>query len=95
MNILNASYRLSRFIALVTGAIFLFGVSEAALAERGLARLPESLEAALAAFEADAVAWNWLPRLLRETYVGVKRTEIAHLSGRDLQAICDLYRVAF
>jgi len=70
-------------------------MTRAELAERGLVRLPESLEAALVTFESDAVAWNWLPPLFRETYVGVKRAEIAHLSGWDAQAVCDLYRAVF
>ncbi|MCY1127485.1 glutamine synthetase family protein [Frigidibacter sp. RF13] len=43
----------------------------------GLERLPLSLEAALERFLGDPVAMGWFTPLASETYVGMKRTEIA------------------
>ncbi|WP_284164998.1 glutamine synthetase family protein [Frigidibacter sp. SD6-1] len=49
----------------------------------GLERLPQSLEAALERFLGDPVATGWFAPLASETYVGMKRTEIA-LAGPSL-----------
>jgi glutamine synthetase len=55
------------------------------------AGLPDSLEAALSALTANQTARSWLPPELLETYLAVKKTEIAHV--RDLSAIeaCGVY----
>src|SRR5690606_33848919 len=66
-------------------------MSAAELAELGLVRLPETLEAALLALEADQDAYGWLSPNALETYLVVKRTEIAHLQALDPNAICELY----
>lgn len=57
----------------------------------GLRRLPASLPDALAALEADPVAAGWLPDAARETYLGMKRKELA-LAGEALDdALCARY----
>jgi glutamine synthetase len=57
----------------------------------GLERLPLSLEAALERFLGDPVAMGWFTPLASETYVGMKRTEIA-LAGPTLDDdLCGRY----
>jgi glutamine synthetase len=63
-------------------------MSDGERAALGLVRLPETLEAALVALEADPVARGWLPPLLLESYVGVRRLEMATLAGLDRAAVC-------
>jgi glutamine synthetase len=53
--------------------------------------LPTSLADALAALESDRVARAWLAPRLLETYVAVKRAEIAALDGLDDTARCARY----
>ena len=57
----------------------------------GLVRLPTSLEAALAALEADPVVTGWFAPVFLECFTGVKRGEIAHLEGRHPADLCALY----
>lgn len=57
-----------------------------------LTRLPDSLEAALAALEADKTVQNWLPKPLIETFFAIKRFELEHVAHLDQNAIIDLYR---
>jgi glutamine synthetase len=57
----------------------------------GLYRLPETLPAALDAFLADKEVTGWFDPRLVDTFVGIKRHEIAHLAQMDDEAICDLY----
>lgn len=66
-------------------------MSDSELAEKGLRRLPETLEAALAALEGDATVCNWLPPKLLESFLAVKRAEIALMQDKDKQSICALY----
>ncbi|MDQ0473279.1 glutamine synthetase family protein [Labrys wisconsinensis] len=61
----------------------------------GLVRLPETLAAALAALEADTVARGWFAPVFVETYLGVKRAEMAALGERDAAAVCALYRTLY
>ncbi|HYV15587.1 MAG TPA: glutamine synthetase family protein [Conexibacter sp.] len=63
----------------------------AALAPYVGSSLPDSLEHALAALEADAVASAWLPEALRETYFDVKRAELDAVAGRDPEEVCRRY----
>lgn len=65
------------------------------LASRGLVRLPQSLDAALAAFEADATVRSWFPPGFAEIYLTHKRGEIAYLDGKDEAAICAAYLQAY
>jgi len=70
-------------------------LSDGERAQKGLMRLPDTLEAALSAFEADAVVRGWFDPLFAETFVGVRRQELRMLAGKPPQAICDLYRDLF
>jgi glutamine synthetase len=53
--------------------------------------LPRSLEDALAALEADEIARAWLPPLLYDAYVSVKRAEIEGTAADDLAQRCARY----
>ena len=57
----------------------------------GLWRLPETLDAALAALEADETVRGWFGRDLFDSYLAVRRTEQAIVAGLDPQAICETY----
>lgn len=60
-------------------------------ARLGLVRLPETLPAALVAFQADKIVTGWIAPPVIETFTGVKEAEIAHAAGLDSAATCDLY----
>jgi glutamine synthetase len=55
------------------------------------AELPGTLEQALAALAADAAVRDWLPEALLETYVGMKRAELATLEGLAPEEVCRRY----
>ena len=55
-------------------------MTPAALDDMKAHRLPSTLVDALAALEADPVARGWFPQLLIDTYLEMKRTEIAGLA---------------
>lgn len=55
-------------------------------------RLPASLDEALAALESDEVARSWMPDLLLECYLSVKRAEISLLEGVESAEACKRYR---
>jgi glutamine synthetase len=68
--------------------------AELSAAERdqlGIVPLPSSLGEALDAFDADPIAKAWLPPIMHESYMAVKRQEIAMFSGVDAQEICRRY----
>ncbi|HWL71653.1 MAG TPA: glutamine synthetase family protein [Geminicoccus sp.] len=70
-------------------------MDEAECHRLGLRRLPLSLEAALAALEADATVTDWFGSAMIESYMAVKRAEIARLDGRDESEICAIYRALY
>jgi glutamine synthetase len=53
--------------------------------------LPRSLDDALAALERDQAALGWMPPLLLEAYVSVKRAEIEGTASEDLAQRCARY----
>ena len=61
----------------------------------GLVRLPESLDAALAALVADKTVLSWFQPAFIETFTGEKRAELAHLKDRTPADICELYRALY
>ncbi|MCX5512785.1 glutamine synthetase [Kaistia algarum] len=61
------------------------------LARNGLHRLPETLDLALAELAADTVVKGWFPPRLIESFVAVKRAEIALMEGKTKLAICAAY----
>lgn len=67
-------------------------LTDAERAAAGIRRLPESLEAALEALNADAVVRGWLAADVLETFVGVRRAELARVAGCSPEQICDLYQ---
>ncbi|KAB0678471.1 glutamine synthetase family protein [Aureimonas leprariae] len=70
-------------------------MSEAERAELGLRRLPESCEAALAALEGDEVARGWFPPDLFASFLAVRRTELAAVTGREPAEVCEIYRMLY
>ncbi|MEO0999741.1 MAG: glutamine synthetase family protein [Pseudomonadota bacterium] len=64
---------------------------EAEIAARGLERLPETLEAALARFAGDAAVPGWFAGRFAEVYRLHKEGEIAALDGCDLLETCRRY----
>ncbi len=53
--------------------------------------LPSSLEESLQALAEDTTARAWLPPLLYEAYVAVKRFEVAATVDMDIDAVCERY----
>jgi glutamine synthetase len=70
-------------------------MSDAERAAKGLRRLPESLEAALALFEADATVGGWFAPKAKATFVGMKRAEMTALAGLGAEEICARYRAVY
>ncbi|MCI3131176.1 glutamine synthetase family protein [Phenylobacterium aquaticum] len=68
------------------------GLSAAERTALGVVRLPESLEDALAALDADPIVRGWLAGDVLETYVGVRRAELARVAGLSPAQVCDLYQ---
>src|SRR3546814_18018136 len=61
----------------------------------GLRRLPETLEAAIAAWQADEAALGWFAPDFAESWLGVRRAELARLAGLAPAEICALYRALY
>jgi glutamine synthetase len=57
----------------------------------GVKALPNSLEEALQALEADKVVRSWIPDDLLECHISVKRTEISLLQGLSPEEACERY----
>lgn len=57
--------------------------------------LPRSLEAALAALEADELADNWWSSESKSAYLAFKRAEIKALEGRTPEEICARYSAVY
>lgn len=70
-------------------------MSDAQRQQLGLVRLPETLEAALEALAADPIVNGWFDPLFIESYFGVRRAEMALLSGLDPATICEKYRTLY
>ncbi|GFE52517.1 glutamine synthetase [Roseobacter cerasinus] len=66
-------------------------LSPEALAARGYARLPETLEAALDSFAASTTVTGWFPDQFADVYRAHKLAEIAHLADMDIDAKCAAY----
>ncbi|WP_102225622.1 glutamine synthetase family protein [Acidimangrovimonas sediminis] len=70
-------------------------LSSEALASRGLARLPQTLEAALERFARGDVAAQWFPAGFIEVYQAHKQGELAFLEGKTEAEICAAYEAAY
>lgn len=70
-------------------------LSEAELVRRGLSRLPDTLEQALARFEADDLVRSWFPGDFAGVYLAHKRGELAQLRGMDAAARCAAYEAVY
>jgi glutamine synthetase len=66
-------------------------LDKAALAARGIVRLPQTLEEALDRFSASDVVRGWGPAGFADLYVKHKQGELAFLRGRDAAAMCRAY----
>jgi glutamine synthetase len=69
----------------------LSGLDEEERRRLGVKPLPNSLEEALRALEADEVVRSWIPDDLLDCYIGVKRTEILLLEGVKPEEACERY----
>jgi len=65
------------------------------LKERGLARLPQTLEQALDLFQASEVVKNWFPDGFVNVYVKHKQSELACLEGKSPLDICAAYEEVY
>ena len=65
------------------------------LSERGIRRLPETLSAALDAFEGDETVRGWFRDPFSQIYLDHKRTEIENLQDRTPEEICVAYQTAY
>jgi glutamine synthetase len=63
--------------------------------EKGLRRLPETLDQALIALQEDQAVTSWFPEIFLETYIGMKRFELKTLDGLDEDAVCERYRAVY
>jgi glutamine synthetase len=70
-------------------------MTEAERAAKGLRRLPESLDEALCAFEEEPFVGSWLDPIAKESFLAMKRAEMAALEGLDPGAVCERYRAAY
>jgi glutamine synthetase len=71
------------------------GMSNAELERYGAAALPGSLADALDCLHSDDNARRWMPALLYDTYVGVKRAELSLVEELDDDEICRRYAAAY
>jgi len=60
--------------------------------EMGIVALPGSLQEALDVLDADPIARAWMPELMYQCFVGVKRTEIELAEGLPDHELCEKYR---
>jgi glutamine synthetase len=70
-------------------------LNPAALAERGFRRLPETLEAALNAFQSDPVVTGWFPRQFAAVYRAHKTAEMAVVADLDVPGRCAAYEATY
>lgn len=61
----------------------------------GLRRLPDSLDAALAAFAADDTVQSWFSDDFRTVYTNLKRYEADLVGTTEPAALCEQYRLAY
>jgi glutamine synthetase len=61
------------------------------LQDLNICRLPDSLPAALAALQEDAVISAWLPDALKQSYLALKTAEMEKTAKLTPAAQCDLY----
>jgi glutamine synthetase len=70
-------------------------MSQAELSAGGLVRLPQSLGEALDVLLTDRTVTGWFSPAFVDSFVGVKRAEIARLDGMSPTEICALYGALF
>lgn len=70
-------------------------LSDEERARLGVARLPQTLDAALAALDADALARSWFAPELLATHCGVKAKEAALAARLSEAELCEKYRAIY
>jgi glutamine synthetase len=70
-------------------------LDEREAARYGVGALPASLEESLAALEADDTVRGWMPALLHDAYLAVKRAELEAVAGLDLGEVCRRYAAIY
>lgn len=64
-------------------------------AEFGITPLPSSLAEAIDLWKADDEAWSWMPPVMRDSFIAVKRAEIAGVEGMSAEEVCRKYASAY
>ena len=67
------------------------GLDAAEAIRYGVGALPASLEESLDALAEDTAARAWMPPLLYETYMAVKRFEVEAVAEWDIDELCQRY----
>jgi glutamine synthetase len=70
-------------------------LDEAEAARYGVGALPDSLDEALEALAADEIVRGWMPPLLYDAYLSVKRAELEAVAGLDLGEVCSRYAAVY
>ncbi len=70
-------------------------LEEAEAARFGVGALPGSLDAALGALAGDEVVRGWMPPLLYDAYLAVKRAELEAVAPLDLAEVCGRYAAVY
>ena len=65
------------------------------LSAKGFVRLPQTLEAALAAFDGDATVKGWFPEAFAGIYHAHKLGEIGYLMDKSEEEICKAYEAVY
>ena len=61
------------------------------LQDMNIRRLPDSLPVALEALQQDDVIFSWLPDVMRQSYLALKKAEMERTAKLDPAGQCDLY----
>lgn len=64
-------------------------------AEKGLFRLPETLDAAMEELEKKETVRGWFSPKVVQSFLGIKRYEIQHLSDSDPLEVCNTYKALY
>jgi glutamine synthetase len=70
-------------------------LDEAEAARYGVGALGGSLDEALGALAADETVRGWMPPLLHDAYLSVKRAELGAVAGLDLGEVCARYAAVY
>jgi glutamine synthetase len=70
-------------------------LAEGEASRYGVGALPASLEESLQALAGDETVRGWMPPLLYDAYLAVKRTELETVAALDLGEVCRRYAAVY